>query len=144
MRKSIIISENDNRTMLQILDRASFVDPVQRQCLQKLLIEIERASIRSIESMPPTVVRIGSIVDVQTPLGVKDGLELVVPEMADFNRKKISVISPLGSALLGYAEGDSVSWPLRNGTQQIIIKRVKLHEPVSIIRTSKVQQQLNS
>lgn len=116
--------------MVQILDRASFVDPVQRECLEKLLFELERASIVEIDELPQNIVRLGSVIDISSPMGVKDGLELVTPEDADFNRKKISVISPLGSALLGYAEGDVVNWPLRNGMQAITISKVSNSENV--------------
>lgn len=124
MNKSIVISKEDYDALIKILDRASFVDPVQKDCLNKLLRELERASIVASEAVPDNIVRFGSTVDIKTPFGVKDGLTLVAPEEADFNRKKISVISPLGSALLGYPEGEVVQWPLRNGTQSIMICKV--------------------
>ncbi|MEZ4722384.1 MAG: GreA/GreB family elongation factor [Flavobacteriales bacterium] len=125
MHKSIIISQKDYNILIKTLDRASFVDPVQKECLSKLLFELERATIVSDDAVPANIVRLGSVVDIKTPIGMKDGLTLVLPEEADFNRKLISVISPLGSALLGYEEGDVVQWPLRNGTQAIMIRKVE-------------------
>lgn len=124
MHKSIIISQKDYNILIKTLDRASFVDPVQKECLSKLLFELERATIVSDGEVPANIVRLGSVVDIKTPIGIKDGLTLVLPEEADFNRKLISVISPLGSAVLGYEEGDVVQWPLRNGVHQITIDRV--------------------
>lgn len=124
MHKSITISQKDYNILIKTLDRASFVDPVQKSCLSKLLFELERATIVSEGEVPDDVVCLGSLVDIQTPIGVKDGLTLVLPEQADFNRKLVSVISPLGSALLGYREGDVVHWPLRNGIQSIMIRKV--------------------
>lgn len=125
MHKSIIISQKDYNILIKTLDRASFVDPVQKECLSKLLFELERATIVSDDAVPANIVRLGSVVDIKTPIGMKDGLTLVLPEEADFNRKLISVISPLGSALLGYEEGDVVQWPLRNGKQAIMIRKVE-------------------
>lgn len=122
---SIIISADDYKIVLEVLDRASFVDPVQQKCLEKLLFELERAEIKSVDAMPDTVVRLGSVVDIETPFGMKDGLTLVVPEEGDFSRKKLSIISPMGSALLGYAQGQTVHWPLRNGVQTIVISKVR-------------------
>ncbi|MEQ9188145.1 MAG: GreA/GreB family elongation factor, partial [Cryomorphaceae bacterium] len=124
MKKSIIISQKDYKILIKILDRASFVDPVQKACLNRLLLELERATIVADDQLPDNVVRFGSTIDIEIPMGVKDGLTIVLPEEADFNRKKISVISPLGSAILGYQEGDVIHWPLRNGTQSIIICKV--------------------
>ena len=125
MSTSIVISKDDYESMRNVLETTSYADPIQKECLEKLMLELEQANILSSDSIPNNIVRLGSVVDIQTPFGMKDGLTIVLPNEGDFNRKKISVISPIGSALLGYPEGKNVRWPLSNGVQTILIKKVR-------------------
>lgn len=126
----LIVSESDHKTLLELIGKASLVDPVQKQCIEKLRVELERASIKPDAEMPEDVVQLGSVVDIDTPFGKKDGLEIVMPEQGDYQRKRLSVISPMGSALIGYAKGDVVTWPLRIGEQAIMIEKVQKVEKV--------------
>jgi regulator of nucleoside diphosphate kinase len=48
----------------------------------------------------------------------------VLPGQADVSRLRISVLAPIGAALLGYREGDQVEWPVPGGLRRLRIKRV--------------------
>ena len=74
--------------------------------------------------MPLTVVRLNSIVSVETSFGRKDGMKLVLPSESNLQKKKLSVMSSMGSALFGYSEGSKVKWNLPNGEETITIVRV--------------------
>ena len=42
-------------------------------------------------------------------------VELVYPEQANVEQKKISILTPVGSALIGLREGGEIDWPMPNG-----------------------------
>lgn len=82
----------------------------------RLLHEIDRATVLPTGSVPDNVVNIGSTVTfhhdgasrVQTVM-------LVMPQDADIARNRISVLTPIGAALIGLAEGASITWRTRAG-----------------------------
>ena len=74
------------------------------------------------EEMPDNVVRLGSTIDVNTPFGRKVNLTIVMPGNADFQKGKLSVMSPIGTAVLGYKEGDQVKWHFPKGDELITIE----------------------
>jgi regulator of nucleoside diphosphate kinase len=81
-----------------------------------LELELDRAQVLPREDMPANVVTMGSKVvfeDVDT--GSRRTAVLVYPEEADVARSRISVLAPVGTALLGLAVGESISWPVPNG-----------------------------
>lgn len=81
-----------------------------------LLDELGRAIVVPVEQMPPETVRINSFVTyVDESNGVSRSVELVFPEDADVDTGKISVLAPVGSALLGLSVGDTIDWPFPNG-----------------------------
>jgi regulator of nucleoside diphosphate kinase len=51
-------------------------------------------------------------------------MKLVLPSEGDLSKRKLSIMSPMGSALLGYFEGDKVPWNLPMGTEDILIEKV--------------------
>ena len=73
--------------------------------------ELSRAIVVPEEQMPPDVVRINSLVTyIDESNSLSREVELVFPEGANMKYGKISVLSPVGSALLGLKEGQSIDW----------------------------------
>jgi regulator of nucleoside diphosphate kinase len=60
---------------------------------------------------------------------------LVQPEHADFEAGRLSVLAPIGTAILGYREGDLVEWPVPAGVRRIRIRKV-LYQPEAAGRRS--------
>jgi regulator of nucleoside diphosphate kinase len=86
-----------------------------RPDLDALREEIERAEIVEPEAVPETVVTMNSVVRfVDTESGRESEIKLVFPGHADVESNRISVLAPIGSALLGLSVGDSIDWPLPN------------------------------
>lgn len=77
--------------------------------IQKLELTLSRAQILSSEELPNDKVYILSVVKLRDTK-TKETIEyrLVSPEEADFEKNKISVTSPIGKALLGRKEGETV------------------------------------
>ena len=84
-----------------------------------LLEELGRAIVVPAERMAPEIVRINSHVTyVDESSGVSRSVELVFPEEADVDQGKVSVLAPVGSALLGLSVGDTIDWPFPNGMER--------------------------
>lgn len=107
----IILSRFDQERLERLLDK---VGP--RPDLDALREEIERAQVVEPESVPGNVVTMNSIVRfVDEESGLESEVKLVFPGHADVESHRISVLAPVGSALLGLSVGDSIDWPLPNG-----------------------------
>ncbi len=86
---------------------------------ERLLEEIERAEVLPSEQVPPTVVSIGRQVTYQdVDTGSIRTIQLVLPADADPAALRISVISPIGAALIGLSVGQVMTWQLREGEQR--------------------------
>lgn len=78
--------------------------------------ELGRAVVVSADQVPDDVVRINSrVIYLDKSSGLQREIELCFPEDADFKSGKISVISPVGSALIGLKSGQEIDWPFPNG-----------------------------
>lgn len=78
--------------------------------------ELSRATVVPAERMPGNVVRMHSRVTyLDEHSGERREVELVFPEEADLASGRISVLAPVGSALLGLEEGQSIEWPFPDG-----------------------------
>lgn len=76
-----------------------------------LLDELDRADVVPPEWVPDNVVTMNSYVEfVDSHTGATRRVQVVFPYQADISRGRISVLSPVGAALIGLAEGQSISW----------------------------------
>lgn len=110
-RNTILVSAAD-RGRLSSLARA-FLDRAP-DVAEDLLAEMDRARVASEAAMPADVVRMGSTVTLQDPEGSTQKVTLVYPAEADIAEKRISVLTPLGTALIGARAGRTVSWRSRD------------------------------
>jgi regulator of nucleoside diphosphate kinase len=92
----------------------------------RLLEEIDRAEIVETTKMPHGVVTIGNAVSYRDETtGREQTVTLVLPGEADIALGRVSVLTPIGVALLGLAEGASFSWDTRQGeTRRLTVTRV--------------------
>ncbi|MDC8000942.1 GreA/GreB family elongation factor [Aequorivita todarodis] len=109
-----------------------YKDENTKVSLKKLSGEMTSAIIYDHEEMPADVIRFNSVVTVESGTW-KTEFQLVIPTERDIAANKISILAPMGSAVMGYAEGDSVIWNFPNGTKELKITSVKQAErPIDI------------
>lgn len=110
-----IIISNADYDRLSDLANAS----LQRlpEVAQELLDELDRAKIVSEEAVPADVVRMGSTVTFKSDDGQTRTMTLVYPVDESLDAHRISVMTPIGAALIGLGVGQSISWPGRDGKQ---------------------------
>lgn len=85
-----------------------------------LLHELERARVVPDAKVPKDVVRMNSAVLFRTDAGEERSVELVFPRDADIAARKISVLTPVGSALIGLRSGNSITCFTRDGRKQVV------------------------
>ncbi len=127
--KPIILTEKEKLIYQNLIETSNSVDPVIRKSYLRLLDELKHATYLPEDQIPPKVARIGSVVTIETAFGRKDLLELVMPEEGDLGKNKLSIMSPLGISLLGYEEGDTISWEILKGNDLISLIKVENHHP---------------
>ncbi|ANL68607.1 nucleoside diphosphate kinase regulator protein (plasmid) [Rhizobium phaseoli] len=81
----------------------------------ELLQELERARVVDDALVPPDVVHMGSTVCFTSDLGEDRQVTLVFPGEADIAEGKISILTPIGVALIGLKTGQSIDWTARDG-----------------------------
>ena len=109
-----------------ILTEADFVGVMALQPHPALQDELERATVVAADVVPPGVVTMNSRVRYfDEHSGVCREIELVYPEHADIADAKISVLAPVGTALLGLEVGQSIDWPFPSGeTRRLRVQQV--------------------
>ncbi|KAA8606071.1 nucleoside diphosphate kinase [Salipiger aestuarii] len=87
----------------------------------RLLGEIGRARIVPAAKLPPNVVAIGRAVTYRDETTAKENtVTPVFPEDADIARGRMSIMTPIGVALIGLAEGASLHWDTRDGKRRVL------------------------
>jgi regulator of nucleoside diphosphate kinase len=121
---SIAITEFDFERLEKLVDRLRTRDNLLTVA-DALEGELDRAEIVDPRAVPPDVVTMNSEATVRD-LGTGDveQLRVVFPASAAPRKGAISVLAPLGLALLGAHAGDEVTWDVPGGTRRLRVERV--------------------
>ncbi len=108
---NIVVSTKDAARLEALLASAQAGDVVR-----DLEVELARAEYREPGQMPDGVVRMGSQVRcIDETTGEERALTLVYPAEADSATGRVSILAPVGAALLGLSAGQTIQWPLPGG-----------------------------
>ena len=122
-RPKIILSSQDLDHLEALLDRlpaAAFPGKAELQT------ELDRADVVEPQDVPADVVTMNSKVRFALESGEEFCLTLVYPKDVDGNAERISILAPVGSALLGLSAGEHIEWPRPGGG----VMKVRLVEVV--------------
>ena len=104
---------------------------VNREYLNRLEEELERAETVEPQEVSPDVITMRSRVrlkDLRT--GEEVVYSLVFPTEANLSEGKISVLAPVGTAMLGYRRGDVIEWVVPSGLRRLRVQEV-IYQPES-------------
>ncbi len=97
---------------------------------EELLRELDRARVVAERSAKPDVVRMNSVVSYRLDDGSERCVTLVYPAAADISYGRVSIMTPIGTALIGLTEGQSITWANRAGKRQkLTVLRVEPPAP---------------
>ncbi len=122
--RTLIVTQKDLER-LQALMFDNRTDAHARPYFKALKQELEQAQVVESKDIPADVVTMNSTVKVR-PEGSKklQTYTLVYPEHADIDQDKISILAPIGTALLGYREGDEQEWEVPAGKRKFTIEKI--------------------
>lgn len=125
-RPRIVISADDLTHIEALAEGAMDRNPA---LADRLLEEIGRARIVAAARMPANAIGIGSSVTYRDDAtGQERTVTLVYPEDADIALQRVSVMTPIGVALLGLSEGASFYWDTRDN-QRRMLTVIKVGQP---------------
>ena len=125
----IYVTTKDAGKLQELIRKAFHSDYRGSEYLKKLAEEIEKASVVQPNQIPSDVITINStarLVDQDTHEEML--YTLVFPEESDLSQGKISILAPIGTAMLGYKVGDTFEWDTPGGTRIIHVKEI-LYQP---------------
>lgn len=121
----ICVTSSNQRRLLDVLAKVNPQKSRDRDSLRGLEAELNRAQIVPPQEAPPDLVTMHSKTRI---LDLEDQEEMVFtlafPEEAAVEEGKLSILSPLGTAILGYRAGDTFTWELPQGARQFKILEV--------------------
>lgn len=109
----IVVSQTDQQRLTVLAMDALNRSP---DVATELIAEMERA--RVVPTVPSSVVRMDSVVTYKADDGRERRVQLVFPGQADIGAGKISILTPIGTALIGLSEGQSIAWTARDGSER--------------------------
>jgi regulator of nucleoside diphosphate kinase len=114
MLPPITVSETEEH-LLTLLATGAELTRRSEDVARTLLSEMERADVMADEAMPENVVRMGSRVEFEIDSGKPRQVELVFPIDANIDEGRISVLTPIGAALIGLSPGQMMMFRGRDG-----------------------------
>lgn len=119
----IYISRDDHAKLRLLLTTALYSN--HNTALQKLREELDRAAIIDPAAFPSDVVTMDSTVEFEDlGTGEVEAYTITFPERANLEQRRISILAPIGTALIGCRVGDLVSWTTPGGIRQLKVRRV--------------------
>lgn len=123
MKCKIIVEQKEYEIILNLIKHIQESENQLNSVISKLKIDLETAQVIDELNFPKNVIRLNSIVDVETPFGMMKA-QIVLPKDSNSNQKRISLFTTMGAALFGYSQGDQVVWVFPNGEKNIKICKV--------------------
>lgn len=120
----IYITKFDLERLQSLLDKKLRLDDYD----QALKRELDIANVVDPKEIPADVITMNSRVRLIEEGGEHLVYSLVFPDDADFEEGKISILSPIGSSLIGYRVGDLISFPTPKGSKQVRVEDI-LYQP---------------
>ncbi len=123
--KNIIVNRLDYARIKKCISDAKQLKSISAVEAEKLLTELNSAEILEPQAIPANVVTMNSIVKLSFLNNNKQvQFQIVYPEQSDFKENKISIFSPIATALICYQVGDEIEWIVPAGLTQIKIDEI--------------------
>ena len=131
-KTNIYITKPDHERLTKLIEIAREREgDANRKYLDRLEEELERAEVVQQKDIPADVITMRSTVRLKD-LDTSEEMtyQLMFPTEANFDEGKISVLAPIGTAMIGYRRGDVIEWEVPSGVRRLRVEEV-LYQPES-------------
>ncbi|NLT68708.1 MAG: nucleoside diphosphate kinase regulator [Acidobacteria bacterium] len=128
-KRTLHITEYDMQRLRKIIGDVRNWDRRDREYLDYLEKELDDAVLVPSDQMPVDFVTLNTRMRVRDlDSNDEESIQLVFPSDANFREGKISILTPVGTALIGYRAGDTVEWRIPSGTRRLRIEEI-IYQP---------------
>ena len=137
-QRPIVVTRPDHERLRILIESVRARKRWEEMHLLALADELESAEVVEPDCVPPDVVTMRSRVRVLDMVsGQASTYTICYPTEANLDAGRLSVLAPIGTALLGYREGDVVEWPVPGGVRVLKIEKLE-HQPEAAARPRRV------
>jgi len=125
----LIVNKLDFARIKKCISDARYFNSINKVEAERLVKELESAKVVDPEAIPSNVVTMNSIVRMSFfNSNQQVQFQIVYPDQANIKEKKISIFSPIATALIGYRVGDEIEWIVPAGLTKIGIDAI-IYQP---------------
>lgn len=125
-KHKLLLSKDDHEIIMSYLKRGLHTITFNKRDAEELEGELKKAKVVDKEELPVDVVRLNSTVVIrEEDENEVMQLTVVTPEKANIKHKLISIMSPIGTALIGFRKGQQISWRVPTGLKTFTIVDVQ-------------------
>lgn len=127
--KPIYVSQADHARLSKLIEELA-ASGAKSRGMEGLRTELQRANVVDTAAISADLVTLNSLVSIRDEdTGELETYTVTLPEDADPEESKISILSPIGTGLLGYSVGDWVEWETPGGLRHLRIESVEHPKP---------------
>lgn len=125
IKNNLILRKDDYSLLISYLNNARRQSTFDRRNAEDLTAELKKATLVNKNDFPRDVVGLNSKVKIKAE-GKSEEMELMIvtPDRANIKEKKISIMAPIGTALIGFRQGQKVKWKVPAGNKMFTILKV--------------------
>ena len=128
-KRTIFINAFDKKRLMSLIENSNYLNNPDKNYLNELEKELNRGNIVEPKDIPKDVITMNSKVLLKDlDSGEKMKYTLVFPDIADISKNKISILAPIGTALIGYKVGDIIEWEVPAGLRKLKVEKI-LYQP---------------
>jgi regulator of nucleoside diphosphate kinase len=134
MKERLFVTTADMDRLRRLIDARRSGSPQDRKYVAKLEEELDKAEVLDAESVPKDTIKLNSQVHLRDlDSGEHKTYRLVLPSEVRQSHDNISVLAPIGTALLGYKTGAVIEWEVPKGLRRLKVLHVMAQpEPVGV------------
>lgn len=127
--RQIFITDYDMQRLGELIQNANSKPSRDGRYLEELREELLKAELVDPADIPRDVITMNSKVSLQDMSSGEDfAYTLVFPGDADLDSGRISVLAPVGTAMIGYRKGDRITWSVPGGVKKLKVKKI-IYQP---------------
>lgn len=126
MTKSRVILHKEDFAKIESCIRDSKPSGLKETHLSRSLSEeLADATVLDDSEFPKDAIRLNSNVTIEDVKNKKEmNFTLVLPSESNIKEKKVSILAPIGTAVIGFRQGQKVAWRVPAGETEFLIKKV--------------------